>query len=230
MKRSEINAIMSDANRFIREQGFYLPPFAYWTPDDWRTKGEEASEIVENQLGWDITDFGLGRYNTDGLFLFTIRNGSQAEMRARQGRVYCEKLMVVGVDQVTPMHTHWNKIEDIINRGGGKLAIQLYNATDHDGLADTEVVASLDGVKRHFQPGDIVYLAPGESITLPPRLYHKFWGAEARVMVGEVSLVNDDHHDNCFYESVGRFPAIEEDVEPLHLLVGDYPRYYRANG
>jgi hypothetical protein len=229
MKRSEINAILRDADQFIRQHGFYLPPFAYWTPAEWRTKGEEVREIVENQLGWDITDFGLGRYDTDGLFLFTVRNGSQADMRARQGRIYCEKLMVVGVNQVTPMHCHWNKIEDIINRGGGKLAIQLYNATDQNGLADTPVIASLDGVNRHFQAGDMLYLSPGESITLPPRLFHKFWGAESRVLVGEVSLVNDDHSDNCFYESVGRFPAIEEDVEPLHLLVGDYPKYYRVN-
>jgi hypothetical protein len=230
MKRSEVNAIMRDADQFIRQSGFYLPPFAYWTPAEWRTKGEEVREMVENQLGWDITDFGLGRYDSDGLFLFTVRNGSQADMRAKRGRLYCEKLMVVGVDQVTPMHCHWNKIEDIINRGGGKLLIQVYNATDQDGLADTPVVVNLDGMTRQFKAGDIVSLAPGESITFPPRLYHKFWGAENRVLVGEVSLVNDDHHDNCFYERVGRFPAIEEDVEPLHLLVGDYARYWRANG
>jgi hypothetical protein len=230
MKRSEVNAIMHEADEFIRKSGFYLPPFAYWTPAEWRTKGEEVREIVENQLGWDITDFGLGRYDSDGLFLFTIRNGSQADMRAKRGRLYCEKLMVVGVDQVTPMHCHWNKIEDIINRGGGKLLIQVFNATDQDGLADTPVVANLDGITRTFKAGDIVSLSPGESVTFPPRLYHKFWGAENRVLVGEVSLVNDDHNDNCFYERVGRFPAIEEDVEPLHLLVGDYARYWRANG
>src|ERR1035441_6410807 len=86
MKRSEINAILRDADQFIRQQGLYLPPFAYWTPAEWRAKGDEVREIVENQLGWDITDFGLGRYETDGLFLFTVRNGSQADMRAREGR------------------------------------------------------------------------------------------------------------------------------------------------
>jgi hypothetical protein len=48
-----------------------------------------------------------------------------------------------------------------------------------------------------------------------------------RVLVGEVSKVNDDHTDNRFYEPVGRFPAIEEDEAPLHLLVNDYERYYR---
>ena len=228
MKRSEINAIMREADAFIRQRGFYLPPFAYWTPKEWQGKGEEAREIVENQLGWDITDFGGGRFSSLGLFLFTVRNGSQAEMRAKQGKLYCEKLMIVGVDQVTPMHFHWNKVEDIINRGGGDLVIQLYNANEQEGLADSTVVASVDGVKREVTAGNVVRLTPGESITLPPRLYHKFWGAKSRVLVGEVSLVNDDQNDNRFYETVGRFPAIDEDEEPLHLLVTDYNNYYRV--
>ena len=227
MKRSEINATMREADSFIRQRGFYLPPFAYWTPAEWTTKGEETREIAENQLGWDITDFGQKRYETCGLFLFTIRNGSLEELKARRGKLYGEKLMVVGVDQVTPMHFHWNKVEDIINRGGGKLVIQLYNATADDGLADSAVTVSIDGTKRLVKAGDQVQLAPGESITLPPRLYHKFWGAQDRVLVGEVSLVNDDKTDNRFYEPIGRFPEIEEDEPPLHLLVTDYPRFYR---
>jgi hypothetical protein len=228
MKRSEVNAIMREADEFIRQRGFYLPPFAYWTPADWKSKGEEAREIVENQLGWDITDFGSGRYDSVGLFLFTVRNGSHAEIRSRQGKLYCEKLMLVGVNQVTPMHFHWTKVEDIINRGGGKLAIKLYNATANDGLADTAITASLDGVRRQFHAGDVVHLVPGESITLPPRLYHEFWAEEGRALVGEVSLVNDDRTDNRFYSAPGRFPAIEEDEEPLHLLTEDYRNYYQV--
>ena len=228
MKRSEVNTIMREADQFIRQRGFYLPPFAYWTPEEWQTKGEEAREIVENQLGWDITDFGSGRFEAEGLFLFAVRNGSQGEMRAKQGKLYCEKLMLVGVGQVTPMHFHWNKVEDIINRGGGKLDIKLYNATEDENLADTAVVASLDGVKRQVKAGDVVRLSPGESITLTPRLYHEFWGAEDRVLVGEVSLVNDDQNDNRFHRTVGRFPLIEEDEQPLHLLTTDYPKYYRV--
>jgi hypothetical protein len=109
--RSNVNAIIREADSFIRQRGFYLPPFAFWTPADWTTRGEEACEIAENQLGWDITDFGQSRYETCGLFLFSIRNGSLAELKARRGELYCEKLMVVGVDQVTPMHFHWNRVE-----------------------------------------------------------------------------------------------------------------------
>jgi D-lyxose ketol-isomerase len=228
MKRSEINAIMREADAFIRAKGFHLPPFAYWTPEDWSTKGEEVREIVGNGLGWDITDFGSGDFQRRGLFLFTLRNGHPQNWQTLQGKLYAEKIMIVGVDQVTPMHFHWKKSEDIINRGGGRLVIQLYNATDDDRLADTDVLVSTDGVRRVVRAGDSVVLFPGESITLPTRLYHKFWGAEKRVLVGEVSMVNDDNADNRFYESIGRFPEIEEDEAPLYLLTTDYARYYRA--
>jgi len=227
MKRSEINRIMSEAEAFIQQRGFYLPPFAHWTPNDWRSKGEEAREIVDNHLGWDITDFGSGNYAKCGLFLFTVRNGGAENVRSMKGKLYCEKLMIVDVDQVTPTHFHWNKVEDIINRGGGKLAIELHNSTESDALASTPVMVTTDGVKRALRPGDVVLLGPGESITLPSRLYHKFWGVEGKLLVGEVSLVNDDSTDNRFYEPIGRFPAIEEDEAPRHLLVTDYPKYYR---
>jgi len=222
VKRSEINAIMQNADEFIRGQGFLLPPFAYWTPEEWQTKGEEAQEIVANQLGWDITDFGLGKFESCGLFLFTVRNGHPDNLKTMQGKLYAEKIMVVGEDQVTPLHFHWNKTEDIINRGGGKLVMKLYNATEDDELADTDVQVSMDGVRRTFEAGERVVLSPGESITLPTRGYHVFWGEESRVLVGEISVVNDDNLDNRFYNAVGRFPEIEEDEPPHHLLVNDY--------
>lgn len=226
MKRSEINAIMRTAQGFLEECQFRLPPLAAWTPDDWRRKGPEVREIVDNQLGWDITDFGSGDFLKRGLFLFTIRNGHPANLQARQGKLYAEKIMIVEVGQVTPMHFHWQKTEDIINRGGGKLLVQLYNSTPDGQLDGTGITVSLDGVVREVNSGDTVVLRPGESITLTPGLYHAFWGAESRVLVGEVSMVNDDCSDNRFYETVGRFPQIDEDEPPQHLLTMDYPHYY----
>ena len=227
MKRSEVNKVMREAIAFAREHSFYLPPFAYWTIQDWTTKGEEAREIVERQLSWDITDFGQGNYQKTGLFIFTIRNGTMNELRKGQGKVYAEKLLIVDVGQVTPMHFHWSKNEDIINRGGGKLVIQLYNSTKDEGLdTQKDVVVSIDGVKRVVKAGDTVTLEPGESISIFSGLYHKFWGEGSRVLVGEVSSVNDDDVDNRFYEPVGRFPEIEEDEPPLYPLVKDFPKYY----
>jgi len=85
-------------------------------------------------------------------------------MRAKRGKLYCEKVMVVGVDQVTLMHFHWDKVEDIINRGAGKLGIQLYNATNGGGVANTAVVASLDGLKRQSPTYFVSVLKPGSPL------------------------------------------------------------------
>lgn len=226
MKRSQINQIMMRADEFIRSRGFYLPPFAYWSPEAWRSKGAEVREIVDHHLGWDITDFGLGDFQQHGLFLFTVRNGHSRNWLHKTGKLYAEKLMIAEQNQITPMHFHWTKMEDIINRGGGTLAIQIYNATPDDQLAATPVTVSLDGVEHNLPAGAVRRLQPGESISLPPRLYHTFWAEQERVLIGEVSLVNDDASDNRFLETVGRFPQIEEDEAPLYLLCTDYERYY----
>lgn len=228
MKRSEINHIIRTTDAFVRRHNFYLPPFAYWSPEEWAAKGPEVCEIVDRRLGWDITDFGLGDFERKGLFLFTIRNGEPANLKTGKGKVYAEKLLIVGVDQYTPFHFHWIKTEDIINRGGGKLAVQLYNATPDEQFATTDVVVNTDGWVRTMLAGSIVILSPGESITLPPYCYHAFWAEEGAVLAGEVSTVNDDDADNRFYDPVGRFPQIEEDELPLYLLVNDYDRYYQA--
>jgi D-lyxose ketol-isomerase len=229
MRRFEINRIMRKAKEFLAQQQFCLPPFAAWTPQEWQRKGIEAREIVENQLGWDITDFGSGDFGRCGLFLFTVRNGLAANLKTLQGKVYAEKIMIVEVGQVTPWHFHWQKTEDIINRGGGKLVVQLHNSTPAEEFANTQITVSLDGVTREVPAGGKVTLSPGESITLPPRLYHTFWGEGSRVLVGEVSMVNDDRSDNRFHEPVGRFPQIVEDEPPLHLLTVDYSAYYQKN-
>lgn len=226
MKRSMINGLLRDAKAFIASRGFYLPSFAFWSPADWATRGPEVAEIPANALGWDVTDFGSGNYATCGLLLFTIRNGHPNNWETMTGKLYAEKIMVVGVDQVTPFHFHWSKTEDIINRGGGDLVIEVYNATADDRLCDSPVTVSVDGALRTVAAGTQIRLGPGESITLPTRLYHAFWGAGERVLVGEVSLVNDDTRDNRFLKPQGRFPEIEEDEVPLHLLVTDYARYY----
>ena len=222
MLRSEINRIIRDADAFLSDHRFHLPPFADWSLDDWRRRAHEAGDIIDRGLGWDITDFGLGDYRRTGLFLFTIRNGSIENLNKGRGKLYAEKALIVDVDQVTPLHRHKVKTEDIINRGGGVLVVRLYNATPDGGLDDGIVEVVMDGLRHRVNAGDTVALAPGESITLEPGCYHAFWAAESKALVGEVSLVNDDNTDNYFYEPVGRFPTIEEDEPPLRLLVKDY--------
>ena len=124
-----------------------------------------------------------------------------------------------------PYHFHYKKMEDIINRGGGNLIVKLYNSTEDEQFADTDVLISKDGRNYYVPAGSEVTVYPGESITLHTGVYHCFWGevGKGKILVGEVSKVNDDRIDNRFYEPTGRFPAIEEDVEPLYLLSMDYP-------
>ncbi|MFL7837862.1 MAG: D-lyxose/D-mannose family sugar isomerase [Candidatus Promineifilaceae bacterium] len=223
MKRSEINEIISEAEAFCREHNFNLPRWAHWTLQDWQNCDDDVSEIVHNTLGWDITDFGQGKFESLGLVLFTIRNGDpKGEDKTK---IYAEKLLIVDPDQVTPLHYHWKKTEDIINRSGGDLVVKLYNSTPDGGLDDTEVEVKLDGILHHVEAGGLRVLKPGDSITLVPGLYHAFWGERERVLVGEVSSVNDDAADNRFYQPVGRFPDIEEDVLPTRLLVNDYQKF-----
>ena len=225
MKRSEINSLMRGALDLFEKYNIKLPPFLLWSPEEWKTKGEEVLEIKENMLGWDITDFGNGDFNKVGLFLITLRNGNQLNVE-KYPKPYAEKLMIVREKQITPMHYHWTKMEDIINCGGGNLIIKLYNATEDDKLADTDVEISVDGVRHTFPAGYELCIKPGESATLTPKLFHRFWGEEGKgtVLVREVSMSNDDANDNCFYDKAGRFPEIIEDEAPLYLLCNEYDK------
>ena len=222
MKRSEINKIILENIDFINKMNFKLPKFAYFTPDEWKEKGSEYDEIRENMLGWDVTDYGHGDFEKIGLFLFTIRNGNIN----KPWKSYAEKLLISDENQYSPMHFHHNKMEDIINRGGGNLIVEVYNATEDDGLADTDVTVYIDGHTEVVPAGTKIRLTPGESITLPQRQYHAFWAEEGygKVLIGEVSMVNDDNVDNRFYETQGRFPTIEEDEAPIYLLCNEYPK------
>ena len=225
MKRSEINTLIRDSLDFFEKCRFRLPLWATWKPEQWRGKKEEVGEIIENMLGWDLTDFGSGNFAKRGLILLTLRNGSLADSERR--KPYAEKVMVVRENQETPRHFHWNKMEDIINRGGGNLIIELHGSTKEQDLSAQPLTVKVDGMKRTVEPGAKVVLTPGESICLEPFVYHRFYGesGKGKVLVGEVSAVNDDRADNRFYEPIGRFPEIEEDEKPLHLLVTDYPQY-----
>jgi hypothetical protein len=181
-----------------------------------------VDEIRVAGLGWDVTDFGRGDFAKCGLTLFTVRNGRHDEPNSKP---YCEKIMLVREDQLTPMHFHWKKTEDIINRGGGNLVVKVYMASKDERLDDATVTISADGKRLQLPAAGELVLRPGESVTLTPYLYHAFWGqpGHGMVLVGEVSTVNDDAHDNRFLDGLPRYPGIEEDAPPLRLLCTEYP-------
>ena len=224
MKRSKINQCIKEMEKLTKENGFHLPPFCNWTPQEWETKGSEYDEIRDNMLGWDITDYGLGDWDKMGFALITLRNGNQNDDRYE--KVYAEKLLMLKEGQYSPLHYHWTKSEDIINRGGGTIIIRVYNADENDGLADTDVLVNCDGRSYYVPAGTGVELKPGESITLWPKQYHDFQVKEGTgdVLLGEVSMCNDDVNDNRFYEKMGRFATIEEDESAYRLLCNEYPK------
>jgi D-lyxose ketol-isomerase len=217
VKRSEINAAIRRAMELLEANRWSLPPFAHWTAEDYSKAGATARFLRDHQMGWDVTDFGSGDFARRGLTLFCVRNGVQSDPN---GKPYAEKLLIVGERQETPTHRHRVKMEDIINRAGGVLAIEFAHP-DKDGKATgAPVTVHADGVERTLEPWEKLRLEPGESVTVDRGVYHRFYGEAGKgvVLVGEVSQVNDDRTDNYFLEPVGRFAEIEEDEPPLRRL------------
>lgn len=224
MKRSEINVALKELEAMCEQIGFALPPFAHILPEEWESLDAAYDEIRDNMLGWDITDYGLGRFDEVGFSLFTLRNGKLGD--ARYPKPYAEKLLYLRDGQTAPMHFHWYKTEDIINRGGGEVHITVYPQDGQEGLGDGPVAVSCDGHRREVPAGTAIVLKPGESITIPAGLYHDFIVPKGKgpVLLGEVSMCNDDENDNRFLEPIGRFPEIVEDEPPYRLLCNEYPR------
>ena len=224
LKRSQINASIRVAKEQFHAFGLHLPPMAYWTVDDWNAKGSECDEIRDCMLGWDVTDFGSGRFEQIGRTLFTLRNGTTKD--ARYSKKYAEKFILDPEGQRAPAHFHRGKMEDIINRGGGNICVQL-TASDGDGQRSPQrFSAQVDGQRHECGPGETIVLKPGHSVCIPPRTIHQFWGQEGSgwTVSGEVSTVCDDWNDNCFLEPATRFPEIIEDEPREVYLCNEYPR------
>ena len=225
MKRSELNSIIEDTIKFMEDRGLPLPPFAYWGVPEWKAAGKEKEEIVENMLGWDITDFGSGDFEKIGLTIFTFRNGNFYK-KDKYPKPYAEKLLLVGDGQILPYHYHWSKMEDIINRGGGNILIRVYNSLPDEEIdKEGDVTVHIDGEVQVVPAGTQVKLEPGMSITIMQGMNHDFEvePGTGPVLIGEVSQCNDDNIDNRFNPPAGRFPEIEEDEPPYRLLCNEYP-------
>jgi len=225
MKRSQINKALKELEAMCEKYHCYLPPFCHMTPADWQKAGHEYDEVRDCMLGWDITDYGMGKFDELGFSLITIRNGCRA-MAEKYPKVYAEKLLYLKEGQTAPNHFHWFKTEDIINRGGGNVLIRVYNSLPDEEIDYiSDVTLHLDGREVTVKAGTQVRLTPGESIFVTQGLYHDF-AVEAGtgpVLLGEVSQCNDDNTDNRFHPPMGRFPAIEEDEPPYRLLCNEYP-------
>lgn len=225
MKRSEINKAIARAMRLLERHLIKLPAFGAWTRAQWLENREDTADMRRVMLGWDVTDFGSGDFSRVGATLFTLRNGCPDDPSV--GTPYAEKLIILFCEneQEIPMHFHIRKTEDIINRGGGILSIQLYGSLQDGSLDEhSPVRVRMDGMWHTFPAGAQIDVQPGGSITLHPGLYHRFWAKQGcgDLIAGEVSSVNDDTTDNVFLNPSERFTAIEEDEAPLFPLCNEH--------
>ncbi len=213
MKRSHINAAIRRARELLAAHRWVLPEWANWDCDDYAARPEVANWLRLHQMGWDVTDFGSGDFAQRGLGLFCLRNGIQTDPSTLP---YAEKLLFIGEGQETPFHRHMVKLEDIINRGGGDLMLEFRQP----GGISEPIRLRRDGILLQLKSDESLCLAPGQSVTIPRGLYHRFHAQPGTGMVlgGEISQVNDDGTDNHFLEPLNRFTAIEEDQPPLHPL------------
>jgi D-lyxose ketol-isomerase len=224
LKRSVINRNIELAIQTFERFGVKLPPFAFWSVEQWRDKGRDCDEIRDCMLGWDVTDFGSGDFERIGRTLFTLRNGSAR--RPGYPKVYAEKLLFDPEGQRAPAHYHRRKMEDICCRAGGNILVQL-RGTGADGQpCGVPLVIQVDGQAVRVAAGGIVRLRPGMSLTIPPGTIHQFWAEEGAgaAVSSEVSSVCDDWNDNVFLvDYAARFPAIEEDEPRGWFLCHEYP-------
>lgn len=159
---------------------------------------------------WDVCDFGRDNFENEGLVLVNLADEKE----------YCEKLMYAKRNQVTIAHTHRLKKEDIICRAG-ELHLQLWQGRpSEDNVSEFQV--QVTGTMHSFRSGDILKLSSGERVTLTPGTFHAFWPNSDECVIGEVSTANDDANDNIFADNnIARFPSIEEDEEPLVILISE---------
>ena len=217
MKRSEINHAINKAKILIDEYKWALPKWAYWSKSDYNAQPAVAEYLRTHQMGWDVTDFGRGNFNKEGIILFCVRNGMQ---NIDNEKPYAEKLLFMQEDQVIPFHSHKIKLEDIINRGGGNLVLEFVKVDDQKNPTQEEIRVMIDGELKIIGPYEPLILQRGQSVTVERFVYHKFYTEKGTgmAMAGEVSQVNDDKKDNYFLEPVGRFTKVEEDESILHPL------------
>ncbi len=224
MKRSEINKQIKWTMDACKNLHFNLPGFAFWTKDEWAAKADKTKHMVGVAQGWDVTDYASGDFDKVGAVLFTLRNGNLYDTSL--GTPYCEKLIAMKAGQLLPMHFHYSKTEDIINRCGGTLCVTVYNSkSKEEGYTlDTEsdVELRLDGVTTIVPAGGTVEITNGNSITLFPYVYHTFTAKaqDGDLIVGEVSSINDDGVDNHFFESFEL--SIQEDEDVVYPLCNGY--------
>ena len=131
MKRSRVNEIIREADAFIRSFGYVMPPFAYWTPDELQGAPAAPASSTPGSAGTSPTT-ARATSTSSACSCSPCATAAPPISPRGSGMLYAEKIMISRKDQLSPMHRHDVKAEDIINRGGGTLVLELFSR-DADG-------------------------------------------------------------------------------------------------
>ncbi len=224
MKRSQINNLIDRALNSFTATTFICRHGRSGTPTNgkpWVKKQTKLESTVWD--GWSAILAAMISTKKDFCYLSCAMGFCKTTVLKQRSSTL--KMFVVQPEQVTPWHFHWMKTEDLINRGGGRLEVELaWAADDEKSFDEREVRVQVDGITKIIPSGGKLILEPGESVTLPPKLCHQFCGhkGDKTVLAGEISSLNDDTKDNCFMgKTVDRTPIIEDEA-PRYSLTGEY--------
>jgi D-lyxose ketol-isomerase len=95
MKRSFIESRIAMMLAQCARHGLTLPPFAQWTPEQFRADQASAGRIAAGGLGWNIVEFAPGAFTAQGLSAFTVRMGDWHDLAKGGGRLYGEKALML---------------------------------------------------------------------------------------------------------------------------------------
>jgi len=224
MRRSQLDTIIDETRSIMARHGQILPPYALWTPAEWRARALETRLMRERGLGWNVATFKADAFAESGIVVFTTRMGDHRDLAAGRGKLYGEKIFVCRDGQRVPYHYHRVKTEDVVNRGGGSFVIDLLQVDEGGQPTDLPFELDRDGIRVTVPARASLSLAPGEGLTLDPLIAHAFRAEGGDVVCGEVSLANDDAADNYFLEPLPD-QAITEDAPARHCIVADYSSF-----
>lgn len=171
MRRSEIDTIIDEARATMRRHGVALPPFADWSPQDWQRHGAATRTMRDRLIGWNIAEFEKDAFARSGIALITTRMGDFEQLPTGRGKLYGEKIFVIREGQSVPYHYHWVKTEDVFNRGGATLAIDLVAVDSQGRPTDAAIDLDRDGLPHHIVARGTIRLSPGEGDQ--PRSRHR---------------------------------------------------------
>lgn len=133
----------------------------------------------------EIIDFGLGRFETEGLGIVVYVNNPR----------YCAKELVLWPNQACPQHRHPpvgddpGKTETFRCRSG-----ECYLYLDGPATASPARSAPV-GQEKHYAAGREIVLRPGGQFTIPPNTWHWFIAGPAGAVVSEFSSTSRDEAD-----------------------------------